>query len=171
MAGNDDLLNNAGYDDESEDSMKDRYLTFRVGKEVYGINIYHVIEIVSVHKITVVPDMPEFVKGVINLRGQVIPIIDVRLRFSMEPRAYDERTCIVVVKVKDINIGMVVDTVNEVLDIPPEQISPPPRSSSQSGGGRYIQGMGKIGDQVKILLDVEKLLFEEELALLSGVSA
>ena len=150
-------------DDEDEDTQRDRYLTFRLGKEDYGIEIAHVTEIVGIQKITEVPDMPGFVKGVINLRGQVIPVIDVRVRFGMEPREYDDRTCVIVVKVRETSIGLIVDTVSEVREIPADNVSPPPKASTGTSG-RYILGLGKVGDEVKILLDVQKLLFEDELA-------
>ncbi len=149
-------------DEEEEDSQKDKYLTFHIANEDYGIEIAYVTEIVGIQTITEVPDMPNFVKGVINLRGQVIPVIDVRIRFGLQPRAYDDRTCVIVVNINNTSIGLLVDTVNEVLDIPPAQISPPPAIHSGSGG-RYIQGMGKVGDTVKILLDVNKLLYDQEL--------
>ncbi|HQH27029.1 MAG TPA: chemotaxis protein CheW [Oligoflexia bacterium] len=154
-------------DDEDEDTQRDRYLTFRLGKEDYGIEIAHVTEIVGIQKITEVPDMPSFVKGVINLRGQVIPVIDVRVRFGMEPRDYDDRTCVVVVKVRETSIGLIVDTVSEVREILGENVSPPPKAASGTSG-RYILGLGKVGEEVKILLDVQKLLFEDELAVLSA---
>lgn len=149
-------------DEENEDTQKDRYLTFRIGEEDYGIEIAHVIEIVGIQRITEVPDMPNFVKGVINLRGQVIPVIDIRARFNMEPRAYDDRTCVVVVKVRETNIGLIVDTVCEVREIPGENVSPPPKVAT-GASSHYIIGLGKVGDEVKILLDVGKLLFEEQL--------
>lgn len=150
------------YDAEDEDTIADMYLTFRLGGEDYGIGIIHVTEIVGMQNITEVPDMPNFVKGVVNLRGQVIPVIDVRLRFGMPERDYDERTCIIVVNIRDVQLGMVVDTVNEVLTIAEDLISAPPRIAA-ANSSRYIKGMGKIGEEVKILLDGDKLLFEEEL--------
>lgn len=150
------------WDEEEEDSQKDKYLTFRIGYEDFGIEIVFVTEIVGMQKITEVPDMPDFVKGVINLRGRVIPVIDVRTRFKLEPREYDDRTCVIVVNIDDTAIGLIVDTVNEVINIPEDQVSPPP--SVQSGdSGRYIRGMGKVEEEVKILLDVNKLLHEEEM--------
>lgn len=155
----DDLL------EENEDTLSDRYLTFHLGNEDYGIEIRYVTEIVGMQKITEVPDMPEFVRGVINLRGQVIPVIDVRLRFRMPPRDYDERTCVIVVNVSGGAFGLIVDTVQEVREIPPDSVSPPP-SLARSEKSRYILGMGKVGEEVKILLDVGKLLREEELAAL-----
>ena len=153
-------------DDEDIDAQKDKFLTFQIADEEFAIPIGHVIEIVGIQKITEVPDMPDFVKGVINLRGKVIPVMDVRLRFRMPSVAYDDRTCVVVVSVGDVTIGLVVDTVSEVVDIPEINISAPPRFSS-STSGRFVSGMGKIGDAVKIIVDVEKLLHDEELAALA----
>lgn len=147
--------------DEDEDTQKDRYLTFQLGEEDYGIEIQHVIEIVGMQHIATVPDLPPFVKGVINLRGQVIPVMDVRMRFGMVFREYDERSCIVVVRIGESSVGLVVDTVREVLDIPEESISEPPRMA-KGDSARYIKGIGKTGDDVKILIDGEKLLFEGE---------
>jgi purine-binding chemotaxis protein CheW len=155
-------LGNDDFDDE-EDTQKDRYLTFQLGEEDYGIEIQHVIEIVGMQHIASVPDMPEFVKGVINLRGQVIPVMDVRTRFGMPFREYDERSCIVVVKIGDSSVGLVVDTVREVLDIPEQNVSEPPRVA-RADSARYIKGIGKMGDDVKILINGEKLLFEHEQA-------
>ena len=123
-------------------------------------------EIVGVQKITEVPDMPTFVKGVINLRGRVIPVMDVRLRFHMEPIAYDERTCVIVVDLSGTFVGLIVDTVQEVRQIPEDQVSPPP-SISQASSGHFIMGMGKVEEEVNILLDINKLLKEEEVVALS----
>jgi len=153
-------------DEEDEDTLKDKYLTFKLGAEDYGIEIRYVTEIVGLQKVTEVPDMPAFVKGVMNLRGQVIPVMDVRLRFNMPPRDYDERTCIVVVNILDVQLGLVVDTVNEVRSITEENISPPPKVAA-ADSVRYIKGMGKVEDEVKILLDGEKLLFDDEIKALS----
>ena len=149
------------FDEDDEDTQKDRYFTFQVGKEEYGIDINCVVEVIGMQKITEVPDMPVFVKGVINLRGQVIPVTDVRLRFHMEPREYDDRTCIVVVKIKDTAIGLVVDLVSDVLKIPEDNVDPPPKMSNKPSS-RFIKGMGKVGEEVKILLDVQKLLYDDE---------
>lgn len=148
------------YDDDDEDTQKDRFLTFKIGKEEYAVEISCVIEVIGMQKITHVPDMPEFVKGVINLRGQVIPITDIRMRFGLPAREYDDRTCIVVVTVEDTYVGIVVDTVSDVLDMPEETVAPPPKIN-QKPGSRYIQGLGKVGEDVKIILDVVKLLYEE----------
>ena len=150
------------YDEDDEDTQKDKFLTFQVGTEEFGISIRHVTEIIGLQKITDVPDMPDFIKGVINLRGKVIPVMDVRSRFKLESREYDDRTCIVVVNIKDKSVGLVVDRVSEVADIPESRIEPPAQIGSGTAS-RYIQGMGKIGEEVKILLDVDRLLYEDEL--------
>ena len=150
------------FEDEEEDTQKDKYLTFSIGAEDYGIEIQYVIEIVVIQEITQVPDMPESIKGVINLRGEVISVMDMRLRFGLGPRDYDDRTCIIVVNVNDLRIGLIVDMVKEVVDIPVSQIDAPPRTHSGIQSS-YIDGMGKIENQVKILLNVEKILYEEEL--------
>lgn len=151
---------------ENEDTLKNMYLTFRLGNEDYGIEIRYVIEIVGMQKITGVPDMPNFVKGVVNLRGQVIPVLDMRIRFHMESRDYDERTCIVVVNINGTPVGLVVDTVNEVRNIDDEQISPPPKSAG-ANSAQYIQGMGKVNEEVIILLEGQRLLNDHELDVLS----
>ena len=152
------------YDDEEEDAQKDKYLTFNIGDEDYGLEIQYVIEIVVIQAITQVPDMPEYIKGVINLRGEVISVMDMRSRFGMTPREYDARTCIIVVNVNDLRIGLIVDMVKEVVDIPISQIDAPPRTHSGIQSS-YIEGMGKVDNQVKILLKVEKILYEEDLEL------
>jgi len=157
------------FDEDDEDTQKNKYLTFAVGSEDYGIEIVLVTEIIGIQKITDVPDMPGDIKGVINLRGKVIPVMDVRLRFRMPEREYDDRTCIVVVSVSGAPVGLVVDTVKEVAEIPENQIELPPEIA-QGGTQRYIKGLGKMGEAVKILLDVEKLVRHEDLAALRSVA-
>ncbi|MDY0290720.1 MAG: chemotaxis protein CheW [Desulfuromonadaceae bacterium] len=149
-------------DFESEDTQEGKFLTFHMAGEDYGIEIRHVTEIIGIQRITEVPDMPPFIKGVVNLRGKVIPVMDVRARFHLPSRDYDERTCIIVVNYNDASVGLVVDQVNEVADIPKKNIEPPPRSTAGENS-QYIQGMGKMGEQVKILLNVGKLLYDSEL--------
>ena len=149
-------------DEDDEDTQKDKFLTFSIEKEDYGIEICHVTEIIGVQKITGIPDMPDYVKGVINLRGKVIPVLDMRKRFGFEERDYDDRTCIVVVNVNETAVGLVVDSVDDVADIPEDQIEPPP-NINKSETRLFIQGLGKVGEEVKILLDVNALLFEKHL--------
>jgi purine-binding chemotaxis protein CheW len=160
----DDLL---GMDDEDEDTQANKYLNFKIGSESYGISIRYVREIVELQKISEVPDMPAYVKGVINLRGKVIPVVDIRLRFRFDPREYDDRTCIIVVMMNNSAIGFIVDTVEDVLEIPESQIEPAPGFRTVSGKEKYISGMGKVGESVKILLDVEKIIHAEDMQVIS----
>ncbi|MEE9386870.1 MAG: chemotaxis protein CheW [Nannocystaceae bacterium] len=148
--------------DENEDTQAGKYLTFVLEGQSYGLEIKHVTEIIGLQKITKIPDVPDFIKGIINLRGKVIPIMDVRCRFRMPPRDYDERTCIIVIQVRDSAVGLLVDTVSEVLDIADNQIEPPPNVGSETGGG-FMKGVGKTEKSVKLLLDAERLLYGEEL--------
>jgi purine-binding chemotaxis protein CheW len=150
-------------DDEEENTQEDKYLLFKLGKEEYGVSIYQVQSIEELQKIIAVPDMPAFVRGVINLRGKVIPVIDLRLRFEMDEKEYDDRTCIIIVNVQDSTIGLVVDTVSEVHDIPKKSIEPAPGFNKKGGKDKYILGLGKIEEEVKILLDVEKIILPEDL--------
>lgn len=154
--------------EEDLNSLKDKYLTFKVAEEEYGLEVRHIIEIVGIQKITQLPDMPDFIKGVINLRGKVIPVIDIRLRFRLPEQEYGNRTCIIVVSFEESTFGLIVDTVSEVLDIPESQIDAPPRSKFNANN-RYIQGIGKVEDMVKILLNVNKLLSDEEISALTDV--
>lgn len=155
------------YDDFDEDTQKDKYLTFQIGTEDYGIEIKYVIEIITMQAVTSVPEMPDFVKGIINLRGRVIPVMDVRIRFNLEPKPYDDRTCIVVVEVKNVSVGLIVDRVNEVIDIQPAQIEGPPKTGSIVNKG-YIQGMGKLDKSLKILLNIEKILYDKAIDKISS---
>lgn len=151
-----------------EDTMKDQYLTFLVGDETFGFGIEYVTEIVGMQSITTVPDMQSYVKGVINLRGSVIPVLDIRLRFGMEEREYDERTCIIVVQMGDLSVGLIVDIVNEVTDIPESKVSAPPKVYG-GAGAQYIRGMGKLEEKVIILLDITKLLSGEDQELIKDL--
>lgn len=141
-----------------EDNIEDMYLTFGVGGEEYGISIAFVTEIVGMQRVMEVPDVPRFIKGVINLRGKVIPVMDVRLRFGMEERAYTERTVIIVLDIDNVPIGLVVDNVSEVLEIPAANIDQPPRFGANRDGKGVIRGLGKAGERVAILLDIQQLV-------------
>jgi purine-binding chemotaxis protein CheW len=156
--------------DDDRDSQADKYLLFDIGEEVYGIPIAQVTEIIEMQKITAVPDMPEFVKGVINLRGKVNPVIDLRLRFGMEEREYDARTCIIVVNVDNTTLGIIVDTVAEVYDIEEENIDPVPNFHTEEEKNRYVSGLGKIEDRVTILIDTEKILNVEQIGTIAKQS-
>ena len=115
---------------QEEDTQHGRFLTFALGKEVYGMEIKYVTEIIGMQGITVVPEVPIFVKGIINLRGKIIPVIDVRLKFKKEAIPYGDRTCIVVIDIDEVSVGLIVDLVTEVLTIPDEDIAPPPSSKT-----------------------------------------
>jgi purine-binding chemotaxis protein CheW len=146
-----------------------KYLTFTLAEEEYGIGILKIKEIIGMMPITSVPRTPEFVKGVINLRGKVIPVIDLRLRFGMEELEYTERTCIIVVEIDGqtgvILIGIVVDAVSEVLNIKNEDVEETPAFGANLDT-QYILGMAKMEGGVKILLDIDQVLNTEELSAL-----
>lgn len=145
-----------------EDTQKGKYLTFSLGKEAFGIEIRFVTEIIGLQSITDVPELPDYVKGIINLRGKIIPVVDVRLRFKKEPNKYNDRTCIIVIDVNNLSVGLIVDTVSDVVSINDNNIVPPPQLSN-SYHNKYIKCIGKIGTNVNLLLDCEKLLTDDEI--------
>lgn len=146
-----------------------KYLTFSLAGEEYGIAILKVKEIIGMMPVTPVPQAPRFVKGVINLRGRVIPVTDFRLKFGMEEKEYTERTCIIVVEIAGregtIMMGLVVDSVSEVLNIKGEDIEETPAFGTRVKTD-YILGMAKMEGGVKILLDIDKVMNDEEIALI-----
>ena len=160
---------------ESETQVRARgglHLTFKLGEETYGLEILKVQEIIGIMAITHVPKTPAFVRGVLNLRGKVIAVIDLRLKFEMPLQADTERTCVVVVQVLDANktvtMGIIVDEVSEVLEVSASQIEPPP-SFGASVDTDFIMGMGKVGDRLVILLDVQRVLGTDELLMLDAL--
>lgn len=146
---------------QNEDTQQGRFLTFLLDQEIYGIEIRHVTEIIGIQAITKVPEVPDYVKGIINLRGKIIPVIDVRLKFDKEPIPYDDRTCIIVIDIADLSVGLIVDNVEEVMVIAEEEIALPPAGKT-GFENRFIQGIGKAGGRVQLLLDCERLLKEDE---------
>ncbi|CDZ23527.1 CheW protein [[Clostridium] cellulosi] len=146
---------------QEEDTQHGKFLTFQLGNEVYGIEIRYVTEIIGIQQITYVPEVPKYVKGIINLRGKVIPVIDVRLKFGKPPVDYDDRTCIIVIDINDTQIGLIIDCVSEVLNISDDNIVPPP-SYKTGFQNKYIKGIGKVGNAVKLLLDCEKIISEND---------
>lgn len=150
-----------------EDTQKDKYLIFKIGKESYGIEIKHVTEIIGMQGITPVPELPEHIKGIINLRGQIIPVMDVRTRFKMPQIDYDDRTCIIVVEVENVSIGLIVDIVSEVITIEEDSVVQPPGSTRKNN--RYIKGIGKVASDVRLILDCSKLLNEDEIESLESI--
>jgi purine-binding chemotaxis protein CheW len=158
----DDLYN------QEEDTQKDKYLTFSLGKEFYGIDIKYVTEIIGLQPITEVPELPNYIKGIINLRGKIIPVLDVRLRFKKESKVYNDRTCVVVVDIQEVSVGLIVDSVSEVTTIPSEDIVAPP-DVKKNNSNKYIKAIGKVGNEVKLLLDCHRLLNEEEIESLENL--
>jgi len=158
-------------EEQEDQSIDNLYLIFHLDKEDYGISIQNVTEIVGKQNITRVPNMPDYVKGVINLRGQVIPVIDVRTRFGLPFREYDDRTCSIVITVNNTQFGLIVDVVDEVINIDADKISPPP-SLTQEQQACFIRGMGRTtaSDKVKLLLKVERLLKDDEMEQLATMN-
>jgi len=154
--------------EQEEDTQKGKFLTFTLGNEVYGLEIKYVTEIIGIQAITEVPELPEYIRGIINLRGKIIPVMDVRLRFNKPFREYNDRTCIIVVDIKDISVGLIVDEVSEVLAIQDQEIVPPPDFNKEFSN-KYIKGIGKIGSEVKLLLNCSKLLNDNETECLESI--
>jgi len=139
-----------------------QYLTFLLENEEYGIEILRVQEIKGFSKITPMPNVPHFVKGVLNLRGTVIPVIDLRSRFGLPDREYDKFTVIIVVNVSDRVVGLIVDAVSDVLNIPASQLGETPELAGQSAGS-WVHRMGRIDDRLVLLLDVARMAGVAEL--------
>lgn len=150
-----------------------KYLTFKLAGEEYGISIMKIKEIIGMTAVTAIPQTPDFVKGVINLRGRVIPVIDMRMRFNMKGAEYDERTCIIVIEINagipSITLGIVVDAVSEVMNIKKEDIEDTPQFGV-SLDTEYIMGMAKMNGGVKILLDIDRVFRESEIMALKNAA-
>jgi purine-binding chemotaxis protein CheW len=147
--------------EREEDTQRGKFLTFSLGNESYGIEIRYVTEIIGIQPITEVPELPDYIRGIINLRGKIIPVMDVRLRFKKPGLDYNDRTCVIVIEIKDVSIGLIVDSVSEVLPISETSIVAPPDIGRN--GNRYLKGIGKVGNNVKLILDCRMLLNEEEI--------
>ncbi|RRD70090.1 MULTISPECIES: chemotaxis protein CheW [unclassified Desulfovibrio] len=157
--------------DLSQKKQEDELLqlvTFSIGDEEFGVNILKVQEIIRSMEITKVPRAPEFVEGVINLRGKVIPIIDLRRRFGLKPKAHDKNTRIIVIEITNIVVGFVVDAVSEVLRIPASTVEPPPPVVA-GVDSEYISGVGKLADRLLIMLDLDRLLSSDDMELLTSM--
>lgn len=148
-----------------------QYLTFSLGGEMFAVGILNVKEIIEYGHLTPIPMMPPFIRGVINLRGSVVPVIDLAARFGGKPTEVSRRTCIVIVEVSDDDtrhdIGILVDAVSEVLDIPDSEIEPPPAFGAKIRAD-FIFGMGKVAGKFVIILSISKVLSVDEIALLTG---
>ena len=153
--------------EDVSDSMKGRYLTFALGDEVFGISISFVKEIIGMQPINPIPEAPEHIKGIINLRGKVFPVIDMRLKFKKSPEPYTDRTCIIVIDTLENSVGLIVDRVAEVLTLKDEDIAPPPAAWT-GPARRYLSGVGKRGDHIILLLNCEQLFTEDEITIQQG---
>ncbi|SHI20924.1 purine-binding chemotaxis protein CheW [Sporobacter termitidis DSM 10068] len=152
----------------AEEVQGGRLLTFFIGDVTYGIDMHHITEIVGLQAVTEVPDMPVFMKGIINLRGKIIPVMDIRLRFGIEERAYNDRTCFIVIDISGTPVGLIVDSVSEVMAVPPGEIAAvPPAGAGKSN--RYVKSIGKTGSGVVLILDCERLFAEDELLRLANL--
>ena len=140
-----------------EDVMQGKYLTFLVGEVGYGIEISYVVEIISVQDITLVPHTHAYVKGIINLRGTVVPVIDMGMRFGGTEVVYTEQTCIIVLSMDEMSVGILVDGVQDVTDIDDENIQDPPKTTGNAVKNHFIKAVGISGGEVKQLIDVYRV--------------
>lgn len=149
------------------DAQKSMYMTFKSGNEYFGLKIQYVNEIIEFQAITAIPETTDYIKGLINLRGKIIPVMDVSLRFKQEPFEYNDRTCIMVINVNSTVVGLIIEKIAEVVEIREENILPPPSIvRSDKVQNKYVYGIGKVGDSVKLLLDPDKLLNDEDMSVL-----
>ena len=156
---------------EQQDSLKEKYVTFMSGHEYFGLKIEYVNEIIVLQEITAIPESEDYIKGLINLRGKIIPVIDVRLRFKQEPIEYTDRTCIIVIQVQSTVVGLIVEKIAEVVEIPEENLLPSPSiGHNDKTKERYVYAIGKVGDSVKLLLDPDKLISDEDLSMMEQAS-
>lgn len=147
------------------DAQKDKYMTFKSGSEYFGLKIQYVNEIIPFQAITAIPETEDYIKGLINLRGKIIPVIDISLRFKQAPFEYNDRTCIIVINVQSTVVGLIIENIAEVVEIREENILPPPSFGRvDKVQNKYVYGIGKVGDAVKLLLDPDKLLNDEDLS-------
>lgn len=163
-----DKVNNLYVENSDEDTLRNKFLTFFIEDQLFGISIADVVQIVGMQDITKVPEFPSYAKGVINLRGIIIPIIDVRLRLKKEEAAYNERTCIIVTNINGSYIGFIVDSVNEVTKISEEDVSAPPHMGSDYVN-TYITGIAKIENTIVLIMDIKKMLNEKEIEFITKI--
>lgn len=149
-------------DELEEDTQKGKFMTFKSGNEYFGIELKYIVEIIGIQSITAVPEVEEYIKGLINLRGKIIPVIDVRIRFKQEPLEYNDRTCIIIIDVNGTIVGLIVETIAGVEKIDEADIEPPPSLSVENAKNKYVYGLGKVGNSVKLLLDPQKLIKYED---------
>lgn len=154
------------YDEELVE-LENTFLTFYAYEKLFGINIGNVVQIISYQPVSKIPEFPPYAVGVINLRGEVVPIIDFSIRFGQESKEYNERTCIIVTKIKEGHVGFIVDAVDEVVKIEKEDISDPPKVIGAVHDA-YLMGIGRKNNKKSLLLDIEKVVMEDEMHLMSS---
>lgn len=145
----------------SQDGLDAKYLAFRLDGQLYGISIAGVISILQVQPTTSMPELPHYVKGIINLRGNVLPILDINMRFGKPEKEYTDRTCFVIVSIEGTDVGLVVDEVQEVLTVGDDRIAPPPTGTE--GNGRYVSGIAKLEQGMMLILDCKRILSDSDL--------
>ncbi len=156
---------------ETQEIQSDKYVTFKSGNEYFGIKIQYVNEIIVYQEITAIPESESYVKGLINLRGKIIPVIDVRIRFGQEPVPYTDRTCIIVLNIGETVVGLIVERIAEVVEIPQSNIIPSPSIGKiENNHHVFVQSIGKVGDSVKLLLDTDKLLNDDDIAVIESIN-
>ena len=153
----------------ADNALKNQYLTFWADGQLFGVSIVNVMQIIRMQKIVEIQDYPSYAKGIINLRGSIVPILDIRMRLGKPQVEYSERTCIVIIDVREKLYGIAVDLVNEVMEILPENISPPPQMDGVSVS-EYLSGITKLDEKVVMVLDCSSLLKEEELEKLTSAA-
>ena len=149
-------------EEDSQDTMEDLYIIFFIDGREYGIEIRYLIEIIAFQPVTFVPNLPKYVKGVLNLRGKIIPVLDVRTRFGMPSIDYTENTCILILNFNNLSASLIVDGVKEVLRITKDNIEPSP-GFEEANVERFVDSIGKSGDTLKILINVEKFIHEKDI--------
>ena len=149
-------------EEDSQDTMEDLYIIFFIDGREYGIEIRYLIEIIAFQPVTFVPNLPKYVKGVLNLRGKIIPVLDVRTRFGMPSIDYTENTCILILNFNNLSASLIVDGVKEVLKITKDNIEPSP-GFEEANVERFVDSIGKSGDTLKILINVEKFIHEKDI--------
>lgn len=161
-----DILNRFNDDEVFEENESNfanqKYLSFVIDKQFYAFHINDVKEIIEMQEITPVPEFPDYARGIINLRGSLIPVIDVRLRFCKNEKEYNERTCIIILNLESIEVGFIVDTVDEVMDISEDNISAVPKLSDAKTR-KFIEGVGKTSEKIVMILNANKMLSDEEI--------
>lgn len=152
-------------------TQRGKYVTFKSGNEYFGLKIEYVSEIIGFQEITEIPESEDYIKGLINLRGKIIPVIDVRIRFKQEPFEYTDRTCIIVINYNSLVVGLIVEKIAEVVEIPEENILPAPTiGKADRSQNKYVYAIGKVGEEVKLLLDPDRLLNDADKSVIEQVN-